>query len=48
MLVQVGLLDPMLVPQGISAKRLPVVDSSGAKKVLDEKSVTSNELLEGW
>ena len=48
MLVQIGLLDPKHVPQGISAKRIPVVDSSGAKKVLDEKSVVSNELIEGW
>ena len=48
MLVQIGLLDSRLVPSGISAKRLPVVDSSGAMKVLDEKSVVSNKLIEGW
>lgn len=47
-LVQIGLLDPELVPNGNGRKRLPVVDAKGARKVLDEKSVQSNELLEGW
>ena len=47
-LVQIGLLDPMLVPNGTSAKRLPVVDARGARKVVDEGSVISNELIVGW
>lgn len=46
-LVQVGLLDPQLVPGGKS-KRLPVVDRAGARKVLDESAVKSNELLSSW
>jgi len=47
-LVQTGLLDPQLVPSKKMARRLPVVDAAGARKVLDEKSVRSNELIEGW
>ncbi|MCJ1406111.1 hypothetical protein MMC19_000176 [Ptychographa xylographoides] len=47
-LVQVGLLDPKFVPRGVSAKRLPVVDASGARKARDETSVNSNDLIEGW
>lgn len=47
-LVQVGLLDPNLVPGGKAAKRLPIVDAAGARKVLDESSSRSNELLDGW
>ena len=49
MLVQLGLLDPNLVPGAKSSgKRLPVVDAAGARKVLDENSVESNELIPGW
>ena len=39
-LVQIGFLDPKLVPSGKRARRLPVVDAAGARKVLDEKSVS--------
>ncbi|TKA72709.1 hypothetical protein B0A49_04803 [Cryomyces minteri] len=48
-LVQVGLLDPKAVPQGMRDKgmtRLPVVGAESARKVLNEKSVPSNELME--
>ena len=47
-LVQVGLLDPNLVPKGLNAPKLPVVGVEGARKVLDEKSVESNVLIQGW
>ncbi|MCJ1395151.1 hypothetical protein MMC18_008032 [Xylographa bjoerkii] len=47
-LVQIGLLDPRGIPSGKGARRLPVVDAAGARKVLDEKSVRSNELIESW
>ena len=45
-LVQIGLLDPRLAGKGF--ERLPVVDGGGAKKVLDESSVQSNELIPSW
>ncbi|KAL8721603.1 MAG: hypothetical protein Q9181_007674 [Wetmoreana brouardii] len=45
-LVQVGLLDPKLSGNGFN--RLPVVDGAGARKVLDEASAPSNELIPGW
>ncbi|KAL8736639.1 MAG: hypothetical protein Q9166_000005 [cf. Caloplaca sp. 2 TL-2023] len=45
-LVQVGLLDPKLSSKGFN--RLPVVDGSGARKVLDEASTPSNKLIPGW
>ena len=46
-LVQLGLLDPMLVlGKGIS--RLPVMGAHSARKVLNEKSVRSNELISAW
>ncbi|KAL9042250.1 MAG: hypothetical protein Q9180_000738 [Flavoplaca navasiana] len=45
-LVQVGLLDPKLGGKGFN--RLPVVDSAGARKVLDEANAPSNELISGW
>ncbi|KAL2358601.1 hypothetical protein BJ546DRAFT_834294 [Cryomyces antarcticus] len=48
-LVQVGLLDPKVVPQGMRDRgmmRLPVVGAESARKVLDEKSVPSNGLME--
>ena len=55
-LVQVGLLDPNLIPPGFQApgggshqtERLPVVGAEGARKVLDESSETSNQLIPTW
>ena len=47
-LVQIGLLSPNLMPNGKVSVRLPVVDGAGARKVVDEKSVTSNELIGSW
>ena len=47
-LVQIGLLDPKLVPGGKGQFRLPVVDGAGARKVVDETSVGSNELISSW
>jgi hypothetical protein len=50
-LVQLGLLDPKLVPQAMrdqGMERLPVVGAESARKVLDESSEPSNELLSSW
>ena len=47
-LVQIGLLDPKLVPGGKGQSRLPVVDEAGARKVLNESAVKSNELISSW
>jgi hypothetical protein len=50
-LVQIGLLDPMLVPQGIreqGLERLPVVGAEAARKVLDVRAEPSNGLLSSW
>lgn len=56
-LVQVGLLDPKLVPKTFKTIRegaekevdeLPVVGSEGAMKVVDEEDGESNLLLRGW
>ncbi|KAK1083484.1 hypothetical protein LTR48_006230, partial [Friedmanniomyces endolithicus] len=50
-LVQVGLLDPKLVPEGFKKqglKRLPVYGRETAEKVLDESCQPSNELISGW
>lgn len=50
-LVQVGLLDPKLVPGPMKQKglkRLPVYGAETAQKVLDESSHPSNELLSSW
>ena len=50
-LVQVGLLDPRLVPnamKGKGLKRLPVYGSETAAKVLDEESQPSNDLISSW
>ena len=47
-LVQTGLLDPRVVPGQNGKGRLPVVDGAGARKVLDEGSFRSNELLSEW
>lgn len=46
-LVQIGLLDPTVVPGG-GKGRLPVVGGAGARKVADESSVRSNELISSW
>ncbi|KAI9708394.1 MAG: hypothetical protein M1820_004098 [Bogoriella megaspora] len=49
-LVQIGLLDPKLVPREMKAKglkKLPVNGAESAQKVLDEE-VPSNELLSKW
>jgi len=46
-LLQLGLLDAKLVPGG-KGKCLPVVDGAGARKVLDESGVRSNELISDW
>ncbi|TKX26075.1 hypothetical protein C1H76_1651 [Elsinoe australis] len=50
-LIQIGLLDPKLVPQSMKDKgmtRLPVYGVETAEKVLDESSHSSNELLSSW
>jgi hypothetical protein len=50
-LVQIGLLDPKLVPEPMKKKglqRLPVCGSASAAKVLDEESHPSNELIPSW
>ncbi|PPJ59698.1 hypothetical protein CBER1_09032 [Cercospora berteroae] len=50
-LVQVGLLDPKLVPKSFQSqglKRLPVSGSEAAAKVLNEESRPSNELIPDW
>ncbi|GME41379.1 putative dienelactone hydrolase [Neofusicoccum parvum] len=49
-LVQIGLLDPNVVPKNMKQKgleQLPIVGDS-AKKVLDEDAIPSNELLDDW
>ena len=47
-LKQIGLLDPRLAPDGNGKPRLPVVGIEGARKVLDQNSSQSNELIPGW
>ena len=50
-LVQVGLLDPKLVPESMKSKglkRLPTYGAETAAKVLDEESQPSNELIPRW
>jgi len=49
-LVQLGLLDPKLIPDAFKdkVKRLPVAGVESARKVLDEASEPSNELIEDW
>lgn len=48
-LVQVGLLDPNVVPPGAGVKRLPVVGREAARRMLrgGEKGEADNELLVG-
>ena len=50
-LVQLGLLDPRLVPKAMKERgmeRLPAVGAESARKVLDESSEPSNQLLSSW
>jgi hypothetical protein len=49
-LVQVGLLNPELIPPAFKDKldRLPVAGAESVKKVMDEESQQSNELLDDW
>jgi predicted ester cyclase len=56
-LVQVGLLDPKLIPGTFKTaeegrekevKRLPVCGKEAAQKVLDEHSAKSNDLIPDW
>jgi hypothetical protein len=49
-LVQIGLLDPKLVPDAFKGKvkRLPVAGRESARKVLDEESEPSNGLIRNW
>lgn len=47
-LVQLDLIDPSLVPSDKGFGRLPIVDGSGARKVLDLRSTPSNQLMNGW
>ncbi|EMC95770.1 hypothetical protein BAUCODRAFT_71739 [Baudoinia panamericana UAMH 10762] len=50
-LVQIGLLDPKLVPENMKKQglqRLPVYGSETAAKVLDEDCQPSNELISSW
>lgn len=56
-LVQVGLLDPKYIPKTFKTteegrekevERLPVCGKEAARKVLDEDSSPSNELIPGW
>jgi len=50
-LVQIGLLDPTLVPSDMKRKglqRLPIVGREAAEKVLDGESQPSNALLSAW
>jgi len=50
-LVQIGLLDPKLVPDNMKKqglKQLPVYGVETAQKVLDETSHPSNELISSW
>ena len=56
-LVQIGLLDPKLIPKGFKTtddgrreevKELPVRGREAARKVVNEKEGRSNELILGW
>jgi hypothetical protein len=50
-LVQIGLLDPKLVPKDMKEQgleRLPVVGVEAARKVLDVRAEQSNGLLSSW
>ena len=43
--MKIGLLDSRVVSGKQVSVRLPIVDAAGARKVLDESSSKSNELL---
>lgn len=50
-LVQIGLLDPKVVPDNWKSKgmkRMPVVGKEAARKVLDEELVRCNDLIPDW
>ena len=51
-LVQIGLLDPDIVPGKAGkekiAHRLPVVGAEGARKVINKRAAPSNKLIRGW
>ena len=56
-LVQIGLLDPKLIPEGFKTmdegrreevKELPVRGREAARKVVNEKAGKSNVLIPGW
>ncbi|CAF9906939.1 MAG: hypothetical protein HETSPECPRED_006998 [Heterodermia speciosa] len=47
-LMQIGLLDPTLVPGSKAKQHLPIVGREGARKVLDKHSTQSNQLIPGW
>lgn len=50
-LVQVGLIDPEHVPKSMAEKGvdfLPLYGVDGAKKILDVKSIPTNEMVTDW
>lgn len=50
-LVQVGLLNPNLVPDSMKqkgVKQLPVYGAETAQKVLNDESISSNQLITSW
>ena len=49
-LVQIGLLDPELIPPKFKGEvdRLPVAGAEAVRKVMDEESEPSNEMLLDW
>ena len=47
-LAQIGLIDPKLAPGGKPPQMLPVVGKEGARKILDQNSSRSNQLIPGW
>jgi len=50
-LVQIGAIDPKYVPKSLSSKgckKLPLMGSEEAKKVMNVQSVPSNDLIPDW
>jgi len=50
-LVQIGMLDPKMVPKAFKdkgVKQMPVRGAEAAKKVVDEEGEPSNELIPDW
>lgn len=49
-LVQIGLLDPRHIPPSFKGKvdRLPVAGAESVRKVMDEDSEPSNDMLNAW